>query len=99
MEAIISALIGAISAVMACIINNNTMRAKTQHEIEMKVAEINATNEKSTLLLSERITNLTDHVNKHNNLVERMYNVESITIRLGDMQKSLDERVDRLEGR
>ena len=94
METIISALIGAGSAVLACIINNNTLRAKTQHEIEMHVQQINSINEKNTAVITERLTMLTEQVSEsnheRNDLIKRMYEVESEVERHGD-------RLDRLE--
>lgn len=91
MEAIISALIGAGVAIITCLINNHTQQLKAQHEIESQIAEIKASNEKTSAIIQERIVNLTEHVNKHNNLVERMYNVEALTVRLQDMIHELRE--------
>lgn len=95
MESIISASIGAIAAVIACIINNNTLRAKTQHTIEMHVAEINALNEKNTAVISERLTVLSEQVRESNaeqhSLIHRMYEVEGKVENHG-------ERITRLEG-
>ena len=96
MESIISALIGAAGGILVCIINNNTLRAKTQNEIEMQVQQINATNEKSTAVITERLAMLTEQIQKGNqeqhDLIRRMYEVEGELDRHGD-------RLDRLEGR
>ncbi len=94
-----STLIGAVVSIVVCLINNKTQREKELHAIEMKIAEIKASNEQTTAIIEERINNLTAHVNKHNDLVSRMYKVEELTARLGDMAKGLDERLDRLEGK
>lgn len=79
MDAIIS-LMGIIvpSAItlIGCMINNNLQRAKEQHAIEMKIAEINANYDKSTALIKQEIQDLSERVNKHNNLIERMYKCE-----------------------
>ena len=95
MESIISACIGAAAAVIACIINNNTLRAKTQHEIEMHVQQINAINEKNTAVITERLTMLTEQVSDSNrertDLIKRMYEVEGEVERHGDRITRLEE--------
>ena len=40
------------------------------------VATVTA-NRKSTALLEYKVNELTEHVNKHNNLIDRMYKVEN----------------------
>lgn len=96
MESIISACIGAAGAVLVCIINNNTLRAKTQHTIEMQVQNINSINERNTAVISERLAMLTEQVTESNrersDLIKRMYEVESEVERHED-------RLNRLEGR
>lgn len=96
MESIISAIIGAAGAVLVCIVNNNTLRAKTQHTIEMQVQQINSINEKNTAVITERLSMLTEQViesnHERNDLIKRMYEVESEVERHGD-------RLDRLEHR
>ena len=77
MEAIASALIGAVVAIVTCLINNNTQRAKEQHAIEMQIAAVNANYDKSTALIQAQINELSERVNKHNNLIERMYKCEA----------------------
>ena len=76
METIASALIGAVVAIVTCLINNNTQRAKEQHSIEMQIAAVNANYDKSTALIKKEIQDLSERVNKHNNLIERMYKCE-----------------------
>ena len=34
-------------------------------------------NKKNTALLEYKVAELTDHVNKHNNLIDRMYKIEN----------------------
>lgn len=76
MESIISALIGGAVAVITCLINNNVQRTKEQHAIEMQIASINANYDKQTALITQQINELSERVNKHNNLIERMYKCE-----------------------
>lgn len=91
MESIISALIGGAVAVITCLINNNVQRTKEQHAIEMQIAGINANYDKQTAIIKQQIETLTEHVNAHNDLVKRMYNVENLTVRLKDMIDDLRE--------
>lgn len=71
---------------IGCMINNNLQRAKEQHAIEMKIAEINANYDKSTALIKKDIADLSEKVNKHNNLIERMYKCED---RLNIMERDI----------
>lgn len=100
MESIISAIIGAGAAVIACIINNNTLRAKTQHTIEMQVQQINANNEKNYAVMTERLVILTDQISKSDNersdLIKRMYEVESEVERHGDRLSRLEEHTHEI---
>lgn len=97
METIISALIGAGVAIITCIINNNMQHTKEQHSIEMQIQAVNANYDKSTALIEQQIRELSERVNKHNNLVERMYDCEKLSAHLSDLISGIDERVDRLE--
>lgn len=79
MEAIVNIMgivIPSAITLIGCMINNNMQRAKEQHAIEMKIAEINANYDKSTALIKKEIQDLSERVNKHNNLIERMYRCE-----------------------
>ena len=79
MEAIVNIMgiiIPSAITLIGCMINNNMQRAKEQHAIEMKIAEINANYDKSTALIKKEIQDLSERVNKHNNLIERMYKCE-----------------------
>ena len=91
MEAIVSATLAAIAAIVTCIINNNIQRVKEQAAIEKKIDDINANYDKQTALITQRIESLSQHVNQHNNLIDRMYNVEALTVRLQDMLNDMRE--------
>lgn len=73
---IMGIIIPSAITLIGCMINNNLQRAKEQHAIEMKIAEINANYDKSTALIKQEIQDLSERVNKHNNLIERMYKCE-----------------------
>ena len=91
METIIAASLSAIAAIVACIINNNVQRVKEQAAIETKIDSINANYDKQTALITQRIDTLSAHVKEHNNLIDRMYKVESLTAHLDNMMKELRE--------
>lgn len=98
MESILPALIGAIVSIVVCLINNNTQRTKEQHGIEMKLQEVNANYDKSTALIEQRISDLAEKVQKHNNVIERMFVAEKQIAHLNDIQAMLSDRMERLEG-
>ena len=91
METIIAAGLSAIAAIITCVINNNIQRVREQAAIERKIDSINANYDKQTALITQQIVSLTEHVNKHNNVVERLYDVEKLTVRLQDMVNELRE--------
>ena len=91
METVIAAGLSAIAAIITCVINNNIQRVKEQAAIERKIDSINANYDKQTALITQQIVSLTEHVNKHNNVIERLYDVEKLTVRLQDMVNELRE--------
>ena len=91
METIIAAGLSAIAAIITCVINNNIQRVREQAAIERKIDSINANYDKQTALITQQIVSLTEHVNKHNNVIERLYDVEKLTVRLQDMVNELRE--------
>lgn len=97
METVIAAGLSAIAAIITCVINNNIQRVKEQAAIERKIDSINANYDKQTALITQQIVSLTEHVNKHNNVIERMYDCEKLSAHLADLLSGLDERVNRLE--
>ena len=91
METIIASVCTGLVAIITCVINNNVQRVREQAEIERKIDSINANYDKQTALITQQIVSLTEHVNKHNNVVERLYDVEKLTVRLQDMVNELRE--------
>lgn len=73
---IMGIIIPSAITLIGCMINNNMQRAKEQHAIEMRIAEINANYDKTTALIKSQIDELAKDVSKHNNLVERTYACE-----------------------
>ena len=91
METVIASVCTGLVAIITCVINNNVQRIREQSEIERKIDSINANYDKQTALITQQIVSLTEHVNKHNNVVERLYDVEKLTVRLQDMVNELRE--------
>lgn len=69
MEGVISALISAVGAVIACVINSHYQASATRKLIEYKIEE------------------LTKRVEKHNNVIERVYALEQ-------HEAVIDEKID-----
>ena len=91
METVIASVCTGLVAIITCVINNNVQRVREQAEIERKIDSINANYDKQTALITQQIVSLTEHVNKHNNVIERLYDVEKLTVRLQDMVNDLRE--------
>ena len=91
METVIASVCTGLVAIITCVINNNVQRVREQAEIEKKIDSINANYDKQSALITQLIETLTEHVNQHNNLIDRMYNVEALTVRLQDMLNDLRE--------
>ena len=73
---ILSIIIPSAITLIGCMINNNVQRTKEQHAIEIQIMEVNSNYDKSTALIKKEIQDLSERVNKHNNLIERMYKCE-----------------------
>lgn len=73
---IMSIIIPSAITLIGCLINNNVQRTKEQHAIEIQIMEVNSNYDKSTALIKKEIQDLSERVNKHNNLIERMYKCE-----------------------
>lgn len=58
-----------------------------------------AANRKSAALMEYRLKQLEEKVNKHNNLIERMYAVEEKTTVLDEKLKVANHRIEDLEAR
>ena len=87
MEVIISALIGAAGAIIVCVIQNSTLAQKQKAQLDTAIALINL-----------KIDQLTAQVEKHNNLVERTYQLERDVTLNEEKIKVANHRIDDLEG-
>lgn len=86
METIVCALISAASAIVVGVISSHTQHKKLITELE-KHDEMNA----------YRINQLEAKVDKHNNLVERMYRLEENAHVTDEKLKVANHRIDDLE--
>lgn len=88
MTTILSAIISAAAAIVVSIINSNYQHRRILAELE-KHDEMNA----------YRIEQLEKKVDKHNNLVERTYQLEEEAHVLDEKVKVANHRIDDLERR
>lgn len=65
METIISAVISASAAIIVCVINSNKQALKLEAQLD-----------KWHSLTDQKIETLSERVDKHNNLIERTYELE-----------------------
>lgn len=91
----ISVIVPSAVTLIGCLINNNLQREKEKSEIKMEIASVNANYDKSTALIQAQINELSERVNKHNNLIERMYKCEDrlniIEHDISDIRKDFDD--------
>lgn len=86
METIITAAISSGATLIVCLINNFFQRNRTREE-----------NNKTIALIDYRLTELTDKVNKHNNVIERTYKLEELTALQEEKIKVANHRIEDLE--
>lgn len=60
-------------------------------------SDMNAKLDKQQAVMAEKLDELTDRVNKHNNLVERTYHLEEEVRVQGEKIKVANHRIDDLE--
>ena len=81
------AIITGIVAIVVCIINNWAMMAKQRAQTEKTVA-----------LIEYKITELSERVQRHNQIVERTFKLEESTALQDAELKRLNERLKIVEG-
>lgn len=86
MQSFIPALVSAAATLLVCLINNHYQRI----EAEKKHSE-------TITLITYRIDELTEKVNKHNNLIERTYQLENRADLTEEKLKVANHRIDDLE--
>lgn len=80
-ETIIAAMIGAVVTLAVCLINNHFQNRRNQQ-----------TYEKTITLIDYKLEELTDKVNKHNNIIER-------TFKLENQEEFLEKEIERINHR
>lgn len=83
---ILASLISALSAIMVCMINNHFQNQKVQKAYNDNI-----------VLISYRLEQLEQKVDKHNNLIERTYELELKTSVLEEKQAVANHRINDLE--
>lgn len=86
MQSFIPALVSAAATLLVCLINNHYQRI----EAEKKHSE-------TITLITYRIDELTEKVNKHNNLIDRTYQLENRADLQEEKLKVANHRIDDLE--
>ena len=61
------------------------------------VITVTSTNIKTKALIEYKLEELTKHVEKHNKVVERMYNIEAVSERREEQIKVINHRIEDLE--
>lgn len=83
---ILASLISALSAIVVCMINNHFQNQKVQKAHNDNI-----------VLISYRLEQLEHKVDKHNNLIERTYELERKTSVLEEKQAVANHRLNDLE--
>lgn len=83
---ILTALISAGGAILVCILNNRAQAARAREDQAKQMA-----------LIEYKIDQLSERVNKHNNLIERTYKLEEQTALQEEKIKVANHRIDDLE--
>lgn len=83
---IIASLISALAAIAACMINNHFQNQKVQKAHNDNI-----------VLISYRLEQLEHKVDKHNNMIERTYELERKTAVLEEKQAVANHRLSDLE--
>lgn len=82
------AIITGVVAILVCIINNWVQYNKTRQETDKTVA-----------LIELRLSELSDRVDRHNQVIERTYKLEESTALQDAELKRLNERLKIMEGK
>lgn len=88
METIVSAIISAGAAIVVCLITQNRQAMRLEAQLD-----------KQTALLEQRLGQLSERVEKHNNVIERTYKLEELTALQEEKIKVANHRIDDLENK
>lgn len=88
MATIIAALISAGAAIVVCLISQSRQAMKLEAQLD-----------KQTALLEQRLGQLSERVEKHNNVIERTYKLEELTAVQTEQIKVANHRIEDLENK
>lgn len=87
---VVAALIAGGVTLIVCVINNIFQQRRMGDKIAQQQRE-------ATTMLEFKMDHLTREVEKHNNLVERMYRIEEVATLYEEKMKVANHRIDDLE--
>lgn len=82
----VPAIISAAVTLIVCLINNHFQHKESEQKHAVTIA-----------LIEQKLTELSDRVDKHNNLIERTYELEKETSVLSEKMSVANHRIDDLE--
>ena len=82
---------------VVCLINNAVTIKKSREDIKQHNIEVQAIHDKSIALLDEKLTTLSKAVEKHNQVVERVYALEKTTEVQEEKIRVANHRIEDLE--
>lgn len=75
------------------------VHSKDINELKLLLSEMRAEDQSHISVLTERVDVLSTRVEKHNNVMEKVYELQTLAVKLGEIQKRADERIDSAERR
>ena len=97
MSNILPALVSAFITLVVCLINNAVTIKKSREDIKQHNIEVQAIHDKSLALLEEKLSTLAKNVERHNQVVERVYNLEKQTEIQEEKIRVANHRIEDLE--
>lgn len=97
MATVIAALIGAVMTLIVCLINNYFTHKKTIAEQTSYNMEMEAKQQQMIALIEYKLDELTKHVEKHNQVIERTYKLEQLAVLFDEKMKVANNRIRDLE--
>lgn len=97
METIISAGIGGVVTLIVCLINNHFTHKKTLAEQKEHRTAIEANQQQTIALIEYKLDELKEHVEKHNQVIERTYKLEQLAVLFDEKIKVANKRIADIE--
>lgn len=97
METVIAALIGAVGGTIVCLINNHFSHKKAMAENNAHKLEMEAKQQQIISMIEYKLDELTKHVEKHNQVIERTYKLEQLAVLFDEKMKVANKRIGDLE--